>query len=85
MRGYEKPGPSQWTNIRGRERILELLSKGEAVEILALPDNGLLRYGGFHVNLAAGLEDSLVRDLQPEWNVAGKKTHKERRTRSEND
>jgi hypothetical protein len=41
------------------------------VEIYALPDNGLLRYGGFHVNLAAGLEDSIVRDLNPPWNRLG--------------
>jgi hypothetical protein len=42
------------------------------VAIYVLPDNGLLYYGGFHVNLAAGLEDSLVRELQPPWN-GGKK------------
>jgi len=33
-----------------------------------LPDNGLLHYGQFHVNLAAGLEDSIISVLQPEWN-----------------
>jgi hypothetical protein len=24
------------------------------------PDNGLFSYGGFHANLAAGLEDSII-------------------------
>ena len=41
------------------------------VEIYVLPDNGLMHYGGFHLNLAAGLEDSLIRDLEPPWNSAG--------------
>jgi hypothetical protein len=28
-------------------------------------------YRGFHVNLAAGLEDSIVRDLNLPWNRLG--------------
>ena len=48
-----------------------LSSYREPVEIHALPDNGLLYYRGFHVNLAAGLEDSLVATLKPVWNMAG--------------
>jgi hypothetical protein len=27
-----------------------------------------MKFGGFHLNLAAGLEDSLIRDLRPVWN-----------------
>ena len=38
------------------------------MDIFVLPDNGLLHYGLFHVNLAAGLEDSIVRELNPPWN-----------------
>lgn len=41
---------------------------GAVVEILALPDNGLLHYGQFHINLAAGLEDDLIKRIDPEWN-----------------
>jgi hypothetical protein len=41
------------------------------VDIFALPDNGLLHYGGFHINLAAGLEDSLISTLAPSWNRVG--------------
>lgn len=41
------------------------------MEIHVLPDNGLLYYGGFHVNLAAGLEDSLVATIRPVWNKTG--------------
>jgi hypothetical protein len=35
---------------------------------------GLLAYGGFHVNLAAGLEDSLILDLSPLWNGGRKES-----------
>lgn len=71
MYGYENPVATQSTNIKGNKLILESLSAMQPVEIHALPDNGLLFYGGFHVNLAAGLEDSLVRTLKPAWNKAG--------------
>src|SRR4029079_17199026 len=68
LQGYRTPGPTQSTNIRSNKRIRDLLERDKVVEIYALPDNGLLHYGGFHVNLAAGLEDSLIRDLAPPWN-----------------
>lgn len=56
------------------QRITEALTRGSAIEILALPDNGLLHYGGFHLNLAAALEDDIIRKLDPIWN--GGKTEK---------
>ncbi len=69
--GYQNPGPTQSTNIKGNALIRDALSLGRRVEVLALPDNGLLHYGGFHVNLAAGLEDSLLATLKPAWNRSG--------------
>jgi hypothetical protein len=68
MSGYKNPGKTQTTNIRNNARIKELLVAGVAVEILALPDNGLLHYGQFHLNLAAALEDDIIRLINPEWN-----------------
>lgn len=68
MSGYKNPGKTQTTNINNHRRIKELLLNGVAVEILALPDNGLLHYGQFHVNLAAALEDDIIRVIDPEWN-----------------
>jgi hypothetical protein len=68
MAGYRNPGPTQSTNIKNNHNILESLKQGKQVEVYVLPDNGLLRYGGFHVNLAAGLEDDMVRELKPAWN-----------------
>ena len=71
MYGYQNPGPTQSTNKKGNKFIQGALAEGKVVEIHALPDNGLLYYGGFHVNLAAGLEDSLIAKLKPKWNKAG--------------
>jgi hypothetical protein len=72
MRGYQTPGPTQSTNIKGNKLICEALSANKPVKVFALPDNGLLHYGGFHVNLAAGLEDSLLAMLKPAWNKLGR-------------
>jgi hypothetical protein len=69
MAGYRNPAPSQTTNVRNNGRIRELLGNGAAVDIYALPDNGLHRYGGFHLNLAAGLEDDIIHTLRPPWNA----------------
>ena len=68
MAGYQRPARSQTTNINNNQRIRECLEAGTSVDILALPDSGLLHYGAFHINLAAGLEDDLIRTLAPEWN-----------------
>jgi len=68
MQGYITPGRNQTTNIRNNEKIIRLLQDGVAVDIFVLPDNGLLHYGDFHINLAAGLEDSLISVINPDWN-----------------
>jgi hypothetical protein len=77
MTGYKTPGPTQFTNINNRKRILACLTRLKTLDIFVLPDNGPLRYGGFHINLAARLEDDLVRDLAPPWNGGLKKTAKQ--------
>ena len=68
MIGYRSPAKSQTTNISNNAEIKTLLQSGAAVDILALPDNGLLYYGQFHINLAAGLEDNIISLLKPDWN-----------------
>lgn len=74
MGGYRSPGPKSTTNIRNRQNILDLLAAGSAVDIYALPDNGLMHYGPFHLNLAAALEDSIIDMLKPEWNRPNRKS-----------
>lgn len=68
MLGYQRPNGSQRTNWRNHDSILDLLKRGSSVDILALADTGLLRYGAFHLNLAAALEDSIISVLNPTWN-----------------
>jgi hypothetical protein len=70
--GYKCPAKTSSTNVKNNLKIRECLDRNKSVEVFALPDSGMLSYGGFHLNLAAGLEDSLVRDLEPPWN-GGKK------------
>jgi len=71
MYHYQNPGPTQRTNINNNSRIAEHLSGGHPVDILALADDSMLHYADFHINLAAGLEDNMVAELNPEWNKAG--------------
>ena len=68
MGGYRSPGRTATTNLRNNANIRALLEIGGSVDIFALPDDGLLHYGQFHLNLAAGLEDDLIRVINPEWN-----------------
>lgn len=69
---YKNPGMSQSTNIKNNAYIREALLQNIAVDILVLPDNGLMHYGQFHLNLAAGLEDSIIETINPEWNGSSK-------------
>lgn len=68
MANYRRPGKDQSTNIGNNGRIKALLEAGDSVDILSLPDSGLMHYGQFHLNLAAGLEDSIIARLAPPWN-----------------
>ena len=77
MAGYESGHRSQITNHRNHEELRSCLKKGASVEIYVLPDNGLLHYGEFHINLAAGLEDNLIKTLSPPWNGGQKETENE--------
>lgn len=71
--GYINPPEGQRTNIRLNKLLRDCLARGANAVVYALPDTGLIMYGGFHLNLAAGLEDSLIGTLKPEWNMTGTK------------
>jgi hypothetical protein len=66
--GYRNPSPTQATNVRNNKNIREALGQGKRVDVYVFRDTSLLQYGGFHLNLAAGLEDDLVLTLDPPWN-----------------
>ncbi len=83
--GYKNPGESQQTNQRCHQEIRRLLKEGKAVRILVLTDPAKLSYGGFAINLAAGLEDALVAEFQPRLNGTGNPRRPKIRTSSEED
>jgi hypothetical protein len=72
MYGYKNPSISQRTNYRVNKEIKELLKNGNELDICILTDNGLLKFGDFRINIAAGLEDTLIAEIKPEWNYNGK-------------
>jgi hypothetical protein len=73
MKGYRKPGPSQFTNIRINALITKELQAENEVLIYILDASHLCEYMGYKVSLAAGLEDVFIRELNPKWNFHGKK------------
>ena len=70
MGGYLRPHASQRTNWRNNQTLLQLLQQDQAIDIYAWADTGIHRIGDFHLNYAAGLEDSIIRVLAPPWNGA---------------
>jgi hypothetical protein len=71
--GYCDPGNGRAINWKCHQAIKRLLQKGKSVRILVLPQNFPLKWGDYPINLAAGLEASLVDVYQPEWNkIKGK-------------
>jgi hypothetical protein len=71
MNGYRTPGPTQRTNIENHKRLKEVLSQGKRVEIIAFAPKEEIHYRGVPINLPAGLEDNLIKQLKPPWNKLG--------------
>lgn len=66
--GYRNPGKGQRTNLRCNAKIKEALAVGGKVRILVFTPIPDLRYRDYDINLAAGLEDLLIRAFAPPWN-----------------
>jgi hypothetical protein len=73
MYQYKNPSISQSTNIRINNFILNELNE-HRVKIYTLIDQGQLKYSGFSVNIAHGLEYNLISQYNPEWNSMGRQT-----------
>ena len=56
------------TSQRIRKKILGLLAAGRVVEIYTLSPPALV-WQGLPVDLIAGIEEELIRNLRPIWNV----------------
>lgn len=74
--GYKNPSESQRTNFGVNKYLIELLNKGENIDILIFIDNAQLKYHNYKINLAAGLEDILISEIQPDWNYNAKNLEK---------
>ncbi|XHE14609.1 GIY-YIG nuclease family protein [Agrobacterium deltaense] len=66
--GYCTPGQSQGTNKRCHRKIKTCLDAGDDIAILIFTPIDQLQYAHFTINLAAGLEDSLILRFDPPWN-----------------
>jgi hypothetical protein len=65
---YRRPGKGQRTNLRCNAKIKEALKTGAEIRVLVFAPITHLRYLDFEINLAAGLEDSLIKAFDPPWN-----------------
>ena len=70
--GYSKPGKRQQTNKKCHDEILVFLKRKKRVNILVFAVQHCLQYGDFKLNLAAGLEDDIIKTLRPPWNGTAK-------------
>lgn len=75
MQGYRSPAATAErggsTNIKNNNNIVTALASGAAVEIYVLDQTAAYHHGEFPLNVAAGIEDSLIRVLNPPWNGRG--------------
>lgn len=78
MQGYRSPASNAErggsTNIKNNRNIIDALAVGANVHIYVLHNMPVQHHGEFPVNLAAGLEDSLISSLAPPWNRAALST-----------
>lgn len=65
---YKQGVGTQLTNIRVKQEINSCLSQGSPVTIYALIQKIPMDYKGIPINLAAGIEDNLIKLQKPEWN-----------------
>lgn len=65
---YQKPGPTQSTNIRMNNNLREYLKQFKVVEIYAFGDQDKQKIGDFELDIPAGLEDDIIRKTRPIWN-----------------
>ncbi len=71
--GYRRPATSQPTNTRINPLILELVRTKKVVSIYHFEPTGRVEFRGVTLNVAAGLEDPLIAQICPKWNMVGKR------------
>lgn len=66
--GYCRPGRSQATNKRCHRNVQSAIAKDQCVRIYAFTPITHIQYGEFGIDIAAGLEESLIKAFDPPWN-----------------
>jgi len=66
---YKNAGESQKTNLRVNANLIDELLKGKSISIYALVFEVPFYYADIQIDLAAGLEDGLIKKFDPDWNV----------------
>lgn len=66
---YQRPGLRQRTNIRNHKSLVELLSQVKKIDIWVWSDESISDEEDLYLDKAAGYESSLIRKLNPKWNL----------------
>lgn len=74
LTGYCRPGCTQATNRKCHAHIKAALVAGKGIDLLVFAPLEDLQFRGFAINLAAGLEDVLIRTFDPPWNGGARGT-----------
>lgn len=69
LTNYKNPEPSQKTNMRVNNYIKESLIAGKQVHIYEYSKESDLCIGVFKVDISAGLEESIIKIINPKWNI----------------
>ena len=73
MRGYRRPGVSQPTNKRINPQLRDLIQSKKEVLIYHFECVEELKFRDVLLNVAAALEDTLIAQISPQWNMVGRK------------
>ena len=68
MRRYQDRA-GQGTNERIADAIRGALGRRSTVKILALRPHRSIQYRGLHIDLVKGLENPLLKAIDPDWNI----------------
>ena len=66
---YGKPGPSQRTNRRVNNLLVEQLKTIPSIDIYAFCPSIIKKIGIFKLNIPASLEDDIITKTRPLWNI----------------
>jgi hypothetical protein len=71
MPGYQRPGPTQRTNIACHAKLMKVLTVQETVDILRVSGSGAKAACWSSNQPGRGPEDGLILEFRPPWNKGG--------------